>query len=149
MRDYAKINFYSELKRNDTMLNDVFTFIEEKGEESGFYELCCKFLDITLNAPKFKDGTAILQYSDVDIAVNATETYIREHNIDDIYSLLNLIYEYHPKAHRMNETRSSNGIVWSESSSAFGRIGKYYDFSKIPSENWEEIKKQIFEKVKA
>ena len=141
MKDYAKENFYNYFLK-DKPINDCMEKLQ-KVSDSGFYEVCCLFLDVNLNSIKFKDVSAIFQHKDIDFAVNETRRFIEEQEITDANELLDLVYEYHPKAIRARESRCMGGVVWEENSSLFGKVGKYYNFSKIPLNIWEEIKKKI------
>ena len=146
-RDYAKINFYSEFNRRNTIENDVSTYVKEKGEESRFYELCAEFLDIALDAPKYKDGTTVICEKDFESAAASAIIYAEEHNVLDIEDLLDLIYAHHSHAVRKNETRSLGGRVMEYDSRGMGGIGMFYDFSKIPANIWETIKSYILNKI--
>ena len=146
MRDYAKINFYKEFDRTNTLHNEVAEFITNEGENSGFYELCAEFLDIALDAPKFKDGKTSIIQKDFEGAATSALIYIEEHDISDVHGLLDLIYEHHSHALRMNETRPTSGRVMEYDSYGYG-IGTLYDFSKIPKVFWKDIKSWIMSKI--
>ena len=147
-RDYAKANFYSEFTRKNSVKNDVATFVQNEGEASGFYELCAEFLDIALDAPKFQDGTTIIGEKDYEHAATSALVYIAEHDISDVNGLLELIYEHHSHAHRMNDTRPTSGQVEERDPHKFGSIGTWYNFCKIPAANWADIKCWIIDKIK-
>lgn len=148
MRDYVKTNFYKEFKQKNTTKNDVAIFIENEGEASGFYELCAEFLDIALDAPKFQDGTTVIGEEDYERAATSALIYIAEHDISDVNGLLELIYEHHTHAHRMNDSRATSGRVEERDPNGFGSIGIWYDFCKIPAVNWADIKCWIIDKIK-
>lgn len=146
-RDYAKTNFYAEFNRKNNIENDVAAFVKDEGEASGFYELCAEFLDIALDAPKYKDGTTVIYEKDFESAAASAIIYAEEHNISDVEGLLELIYAHHSHAIRKNETRSLGGKVMEYDSSGMGGVGMYYNFTKIPATIWETIKTYILSKI--
>lgn len=146
-RNYAKRNFYSEFNRKNTIDNDMATYVKGEGEASGFYELCAEFLDVALDAPKFQDGTTCIGERDFKNAAASTIIYVKEHKVNDVEGLLDLIYEHHSHALRMNETRPLSGRVMEYDSRGMGGVGMLYDFSKIPSNIWEDIKNYILSKI--
>ena len=144
-RDYAKINFYAEFNRKNAIDSEIAMFVKNNGENSGFYELCATFLDIALNAKSFSDGSAIFDNADINTAIQMTLAYIKEHEITHPLDLLDLIYEHHTHALRKDENRPTSRTVWKNESSQWGRIGIFYDFTKIPVSIWDEIKGKIKE----
>lgn len=146
-RDYAKINFYREFDRKNTVDNEIATFVKNEGEASGFYELCATFLDIALDAPKFKDGATFIGEKDCEVAVASTVEYINNHNITNVEGLIDLIHEHYSRAVRKGEKRPLSGTVMQYDSKGCGGIGTLYNFSKIPANLWGNIRGYILQEI--
>lgn len=157
----AKKRFYAELyHRIDTKEINTEEFVnfmsrnrvEESIEnQSGFYELCTKFCDISLNAPKYPDPTtcdvnAVFLYTDINAAKNSFKEYLANNKLNDIIGLLEAIRIMHMFAVSDNDPRTKSATITPQKASfesQLGYIGKYHNFCLIPNEMWEETCQQI------
>lgn len=137
----AKELFYYEiLQCKDFPSEEVLAIIKKKGQESGFYEVCSKFADIGLNAPKrVEKGTcdveASFQYSDMNVAImSATQFVLHNHlqNLDEFYES---IRQLHYRAVEWDDKREKGGLVSPENYLRHcGYAGKYYSFAQLPDD---------------
>lgn len=142
-----KDNFYAKLGADPICKNDGLELI--LNNDSGFFEVCQKFLDIALNALKIrtKDGdfAGIFQYSDIDIAKGATIEFARKRGIKDIKSLLSIIETVYDDAKYENEKRQTSGFDRNTNISEMpvGYAGTLYFFTRIADDVFDKIKSQI------
>lgn len=149
-------SFYNEIIQ-DTIdipeLNALIGNTVESALESGLYELCQKYSDIALNAPKIRvEGTCdiqgVFQFSDIDRAKQATLTYIKSHGIQNIDGLMDFIGKWHSRAVDWDDKRCKGGIVRPEGyTCGAGYAGKYYNFQELPDDQWEKIKAEVIKFV--
>ena len=155
----AKDRFYAELDRKiegkEIKSEEFSTFIlSHAGENleestSGFYELCSKFCDISLNAPKYVDSKtcdvqASFQLADIKKAKVALNSYLNEHGLRDIEGILNAIGLMYRFAVAWDDSRAKSTVVQPEGyyrNASF--FGKYYDFCVLPDDIWGQIKTEI------
>lgn len=149
----SKEQFYYELNHKideeQIVSSEFIEFITAKGDTSGFYELCSKFTDISLNAPKAPDPKtcevrACFQFTDINIAKAAFAEYVDTHQLKDIEGLLEAVRLMHPFAVAWDDPRSKSGMVRPEGydwNSIFA--GKYHNFCQLPDEIWDQIKDEI------
>lgn len=136
--------FYKSMKKyqNDT---DAIWGATINIEDTGFYELCKKFADIGLNAPKqIIEGTfnvqGYFQDSDINIATKETVAYIKQWKITDIDLLFELIGNMHSLAVDWDEKRTKSANIKNSSYNYdVGLAGKLHNFSKLPQEIFDEI----------
>ena len=151
----SKDQFYVELNRkieNMQITSQEFVdFINSIPDQktSGFYELCSKFTDVSLNVPKKVNPKtcnvqACFQFSDINTAKSAFKTFVRDNDLIDIEGLLEAIHLMHPFSVAWDDPRSKGGIVRPENYNRKpGYAGKYYNFCGLPDENWNQIKDEI------
>ena len=80
--------------------NEIKQLVAEKQSESGLYELCKKFADIGINAPKQKvdklgNVQGCFQFKDIEAAEQAFMSYIETYEIKDSEGLLQAVEELH------------------------------------------------------
>ena len=138
--DYAKETFYDKLKDLVIESPEISAFFKvESLETTNFFELCNTYTKIALKAPRYRlEGTCDLfgnfQTEDIDNAILATDTYVKEHRISDFKGLLCVIEEMHKYAAKPEDGKKS-GMIMSES----GGFGMYYNLAEIPEKIWKEI----------
>lgn len=133
--------FYHKLRSIDRITDCVTALTNE---DSGFYELCQKFADIALNAPKSFDGgrlSGVFQFDDIEIAKSATAEFIKTHNISNVNYLLDIIKKMHSTSVDDIDSRQKAGVVPSTEPGPVA--GTYYVLSQIPDDVFEDIKKDI------
>lgn len=137
-------NFYNSIKQHQKDVDAVFgTAINI--EDTEFYELCKKFSDIGLNAPKSViEGTcnvqAYFQEDDINIAISETVDYIKRWEITEIDLFLELICNMHSLAVDWDETRTKSAVVKSSNHQYNGGyFGEFYCFSELPQEIFNEL----------
>ena len=138
-----KFYYYFDCNLDLITSDEIKRIVTEEKYHSGFYELCQKYSDIALNAPKEKDDDngkiySCLQLSDIDVAVSATCQYISDNNIKDIIGFISSIKAMYKYAERDNDDRVSTTYIPS-SDDGFGRFGMYYDFMSLPNELWDKF----------
>lgn len=159
----AKNQFYAKLdckiKNKEIKSEELITFImSHTGENSekstsGFYELCSKFCDISLNAPKWFDPKtcdvqASFQFTDIEEAKAALNSYLNSHSLSDIEGILDAIGLMYRFAVAWGDPRAKSTVVQAEgydrNSPFFAPFfGKYHNFCELPDDIWERIKTEI------
>lgn len=120
---------------------------------SGFYELCSKFTDISLNAPKTADPKtcdvqACFQFTDINVAKAAFKDFVSKNGISDINGLLEAIHLMHPFSVAWDDPRSKGGMVRPENYDwKPGFAGKYHNFCQLPEDIWNQIKDEIMKET--
>lgn len=148
----SKDIFYHEMQNHREQIDLLWPGVDNL-ESTQFYELCQKYSDIALNAPKQRvpntcDVQACFQFADIDAAKYATKKYVEQWGIKDIDALLSLIQELHWRAVAWDDERVTGGRVVPENydySSMYG--GKYYNFKELPDDIWETISCEIKEYI--
>lgn len=156
-----KRRFYTELYHKiDTkeIATDEFVDFANRNKtnnpddnHSGFFEVCAKFVDISLNAKKFPDKTtcdvnAVFLYEDVNAAKEAFKEYVTNHMLSDIDGVLEAIRIMHMYAVLDDDTRTKSATITPNTpsfNSQLGYVGKFHNFCMIPNEMWIEICQQI------
>ncbi len=134
------VNFANTNKTNDMNENT-----------SGFFELCSKFVDISLNAIKFPDPITcevkdVFLDTDINSAKAAFKEYTTNHTLSDIDGILEVIKIMHMYAVLDGDTRTKSATITPKTStfnSQVGYVGKYHNFCIIPNDLWDEICQQI------
>lgn len=144
--------FYHDLQNSKEQIGLLWPDIDRL-ENTQFYELCQKYSDIALNAPKrIIPGTCDIQASfqcaDIDAAKRATKDYVIVWKIYDVDALMDLIHKFHPRSVTWDDTRTTSGLVQPKNfsyQSIYG--GQYYNFKAIPDDMWERIAHEVKEYV--
>lgn len=156
----SKDQFYSELenkiKRKKLTSDEFIEFIQAFKDpfDSGFYELCSTFSDISLNAVKQADPVtcdvqACFNYSDCDKAKAAFKNYVNSHKMTEVDGLFEAIYQMHRYAVARDDTRCKGGrIVPKDYDWKPGFGGKYHNFCKLPEDIWKQIADDIRKELK-
>lgn len=132
--------------------DEIKQLVVEKQSESGLYELCKRFADIGINAPKQKVdkiGTVqgCFQFKDIEAAKQAFMFYIEEHEIKDVEGLLQAVEELHQFA--TEDGVCASGLVRADNDGRSSMLmGTYVNFSKLPDDIWKTIRDEILETVK-
>lgn len=151
----SKEQFYAELdnkiEKGNFDSDEFVGFIQrfDDYDVSGFYELCSKFADIGLNAPKQADPVtcdveACFKFSDCDAAKAAFKDFFEKHNLSDVDGVLEAVHLMHRIAVAWDDPRCTGGRVipknydWKQ---GFG--GKYYNFCELPDDIWNKIAEEI------
>jgi hypothetical protein len=148
----GKTLFYENIisNPNDTDYSYVINAIKHDDENCGFYELCNKFIDIALNADKWRDKeTNELKFSarinDVDIAKEATLKFVSTYGIKNTKALLEMVNGRYQESISEDEIRQTSGLIRNKENqfTALGHFGTYYILTQIPI--WDVIEKEIIE----
>lgn len=120
----------------------------KKDTQCGFYDVCQKFADASLNSVKFKENdgklAGALKSEDVNIAKAGTIDFIKKYSIKDIDSMLSIIAAEHPKSVNPDDTRQKSACLREENvTDLIGYAGKLYDLRKIPNEVFQKIVDEI------
>jgi len=124
----------------------------QKDELCGFFDVCQKFLDIALNAPKVKtdDGKlgGVFQYSDIDIAKATTIDFIKKFDIKNIDSIFTIIESEYPKSGEANDKRQKSGLLRGKNVEGFaGYAGTLYFFTRISDDVFQKIVRDIKKEI--
>jgi len=144
----AREQFYNSIK-DKSISQELKNIIEEKREDSGFFELCQTYADISLNAPKkvnrfSKTVQGCFLDEDVDEAKYATSKFVDQYEIKDIDGLLQSIELMHGLAVEWDDKRIKMETIYSEQNHfTEPRIGMYYDYCRLPSNTWKSIENEI------
>ena len=152
-----KRQFYSELYHkidtkeitSEEFVNFVTTNKTNNPDDnqSGFFELCQKFVEISLNAEKYPDPTtcdvtAVFLHTDVNAAKGAFIMYVANNKLLDIDGVLEAIRLMHMYAVLDEDPRTKSAMITPSGTSSFaqlGYIGKFHNFCTIPHEMWIEL----------
>ncbi len=155
----SKDQFYAELNRKveerQITSQEFIEFLKNMADQnaSGFYELCSKFTDISLNAPKIADPKTCevqgcFQFSDINAAKSAFQTYVRDNGLTDIEGTIEAVHLMHPFSVAWDDPRNKGGMVRPENYDwKPGFAGKYHSFCELPDDIWNQIKCEILEET--
>ncbi len=159
----SKDKFYVELEqrikngeiRSKEFVNFFLSCQKQEPEDniSEFYELCSKFSDISLNAPKFVDRKtcdvqASFQFTDIDNAKLHFKNFMRDKELDDVEGVLDAIGIMHRFAVAWDDPREKSGIVQPEGYDWMpGFTGKYHNFCELPEDIWQKIRNELIEEL--
>jgi len=141
----AREQFYDKLLQKDNLPDELARILSINPQESGVFELCQKFEEIALNTRKIrKQGTCevqgVFQFTDIDKAIYATKAYVRKHHINDVHSFLEIVHDMYPHAVLWDDKRTKSGLVRPEGYDWTSPVaGVYYDFTRIPEDQWRGI----------
>lgn len=144
----VKEEFYEELLQMEELKNtEIAAIVAKNGEKSGFYEVCSKFANISLNASKYRiKGTCDIQgafkFSDINIAKKVAKKYYIENNLHNLEHYMEAIRIMHSKAVEWNIRLQQIGTVLPEEYNSI-YAGKYYNFCELPEDIWKEIAIQV------
>lgn len=147
----SKEQFYSYAE--ELLGKELKQLLDSDDMKLEFYDLCKKFADIPLNAPKGKDpktGELLgsFQFTDIDLAKEATVSFVKKYNISDLDAFMETIHILHEHAVEWDDIRAKSGLVRSESYNYNGGFfGKYYNFQCLPDDIWKTICTEIIETV--
>jgi len=142
----ARKRFNDRIKVNYP--NSEIASIVDRDEYCGFYEVCQKFLDVSLNAPKVKtpDGkiAGIFQYADIAVAKEATIDFIKKWGIKDLDSIFNIIGSSYSYSSTPDDKRQKSGVLGARDTVASpGYAGTLYMFTKINNDVYQKIVNEI------
>ena len=136
--------FINRIKSDEHIKNmKIYGVLEENFED--FYSVCEKFVDIGLNAPKYRipgtsDVQGCFQFEDIRKAKEAAKSFYVEKNITDVDEYMIAIENVYTLAVDFNDTRCQGGMVETENVDfSYGMFGKYYIFAEIPDDIWRDI----------
>ena len=140
-----RVQFYKEVGI-DNHSSELVSILENY-PDCEFYELCQKFIDVGLNAPKRmnNDGTigASFQPNDMETARDTAIAFIDRFKIVDIDEFLRILKLYYPRAADPRDSRKRSAAIMNEPYT----LGKLFSFSVLPDEIFEMIAKEIKESI--
>lgn len=146
----SKDQFYYTLIENE-MLEDMEIFHVLRDKYLDFYDVCEKFADISLNAPKYRvPGTCVVQgcfqFTDIEKAKNRAKVFYNVNSLKNIDEYMTAIRTMYRLAVDFNDSRGVGGIVKLENmDSSYGSIGTYYNFAEMPPNIWNDVEKETKE----
>ena len=135
-----------------TDLKQVVDHIKKNINDSDFYILCQKFVDVALNSGKILDKESNLLksinlYSDIDEAAKATSDFVKKYSIIRPELLLDMIEKrYHLSISQKDDRQKAGFIPTKDSKASKGSVGTFYSFTKITA--WDETKSRILEYIR-
>lgn len=151
--DAREAFYYEILQQEDFPSVEVLDIIKEKGQDAGFYEVCSKFADIGLNAPKRVipetcDVQASFQFSDIEIAKTEAIQFFAHNNLKDFDQFFQAISEMHYRAVAWDDQRVKSGRVLPQNYTwQPGFAGKYINFCQLPEDILDQIYKEMYQSV--
>ena len=154
-RDQFYIELSQKIEEKQITSQETIDFVNNTKDHnaSDLYELCSKFADIGLNAPKKADPKtcdvqSCFQFSDINAAKSAFSAFVSDNDICDIEGLLETVQLMHPFAVAWDDPRPKGGMVRPEGYDwKPGFAGKYHNFCQLPDEIWEQIKDEILKEM--
>lgn len=146
----SKETFYASLMQKIKEFPDDLHKLTDP--QVGFYELCQKYLDVALNSIKIKDESGnlqgVFQYSDMDIAQEATIEFVRKNDIQNLDEFFGIIKRMYPKSKSDDDTRQIAGMDYShQANMPAGYAGTLYFFNSMPSDIFEKLKTRILKAI--
>lgn len=145
----SKEQFYYSLIENKTLKNmEFFDILKEKYMD--FYDVCERFADISLNAPKHRvSGTCdvqwCFQFKDIEKAKSVAKVFYDDNSLNCVDEYMLAIRIMYRLAVDFNDSRCLGGIIKSENADSLGYIGTYYNFTEMPENIWEDVEKETKE----
>lgn len=146
----SKEQFYYSLIENE-VLKGMEIFHVLKDNYLDFYDVCEKFADISLNAPKYRvpgtcDVQGCFQFVDIEKAKSGAKVFYNANSLKNIDEYMIAIRTMYRLAVDFNDSRCLGGIVKPENmDSSYGSIGTYYNFAEMPSNIWNDVEKETKE----
>lgn len=143
-------DFYQSVENSEEISEGLKKIIAK--EDSGFFELCKKYADIGINAPKFRENEntlsvqGVFQFKDIDAAKNATVKFVSDKGIKCIEEFLTAINVFYPSAVEWDDKRQTHGVIMEHS--MMGGVGTYINFAELPDDQWEHVKSEVLELLK-
>lgn len=133
--------------------NSEIALLIENNELCGFRDVCQKFLDIALNAPKVKTDdrklAGVFQYSDINIAKEAATEFINKHNIQNINEFFSIIESEYPQSGAADDKRQKSGFLKEDNvGGVVGYAGTFYIFTRISDDVFQKVVAEIKEALK-
>lgn len=128
---------------------EIFNVLKEKYMD--FYNVCEKFADISLNAPKYRvpgtcDVQGCFQFKDIERAKRSAKAFFADNSLKNVDEYMLAIRTMHRLAVDFNDSRCLGGIVKPENTdSSYGSFGSYYNFAEMPSNIWQDVEKETKE----
>ena len=142
--------FYSSLTDNEELRKmKIYEVLEDSCME--FYNVCARFADISLNAPKYRilgtyDIQGCFQDKDIEEAKEVAKDFYARKSIEDVDELLKAIRVMYRLAVDFDDTRCSSTVIKSENvDNSYGYLGTYYNFAEIPQNIWDDVEKETRE----
>lgn len=142
--------FYCSLTENEELRKmKIYAVLEDSCME--FYNVCARFADISLNAPKYRipgtcDIQGCFQYKDIEKAKWVAKAFYTRNSIEDVDELLKAIRLMYRLAVDFDDTRCSSAVIKPENTdSSYGYFGTYYNFAEMPQNIWEDVEKETRE----
>lgn len=146
----SKEQFYYSLIENERLKDmKIFNVLKEKYMD--FYNVCEKFADISLNAPKYRvPGTCevqgYFQFKDIERAKRSAKAFFADNSLKNVDEYMLAIRTMYRLAVDFNDSRCLGGIVKPENAdSSYGSFGTYYNFAEMPSNIWQDVEKETKE----
>ena len=146
----SKEQFYYSLIENERLKDmEIFNVLKEKYMD--FYNVCEKFADISLNAPKYRvpgtcDVQGHFQFKDIERAKRSAKAFFADNSLKNVDDYMLAIRTMYRLAVDFNDSRCLGGIVKPENAdSSYGSFGTYYNFAEMPSNIWQDVEKETKE----
>ena len=112
-----------------------------------YYELCQSFLDIALNAQKYRNQNGeligVFQFIDINKAKQKAKEFLAAYHIGSIDKFFSVLKQDYPSSVSSDDTRQKAGWVNEGNVKFVGYIGTLYDFTRISDEIYEKVVEEI------
>ena len=141
-------NFKNSLNNEKELKNAAQYIIENK--LTMFFEVCCKFSHVTINADRVKESSydvaCVPKKDDVDNAINAAVSFIKNTTELHAEEILALINGYHAQAVFHDETKTKLGKLTDYNKNPMYAV--LINFVEYPNEIWTKLYDEIMSKLK-
>ena len=146
----AKEQFINQVIRDNP--NTETATLLTTNKDCGYYELCQKFLDVALNAPKVRTETGALagvfQHVDIEIAKKEAALFLHNNTIEDIDNFFDIFEHAYPLSASPEDTRQKTAFIRESDGRYVGCIGTFYSFTSISDDIYAEIISEIKSQIK-
>ena len=142
-----KKDLYSRIVHDNP--NSETGIIIKEYSDCNYFELCQSFLDIALNAQKFKNKAGGLsgcfQYKDINIAKQKAVDFLCTYHIKNVEAFFALLKKYYTLTASSDDKRQKYAYCMAENLHFPGYAGMFYDFTHISNDVFKKIVSEIKE----
>ncbi len=146
----AKEQFIDQIIRDNP--NTETAMLLTTNYDCGYYELCQKFLDVALNAPKVRtdEGSiaGVFQYDDIETAKKEAILFISNNTVEDLDNFFIILEHAYPLSASPEDQRQKTAFIKESDDRYLGHIGTFYSFTSISDEIYARIIADIKSQIK-
>ena len=146
----AKEQFINQIIQNNP--NTETARLLTNNHNCGYYELCQKFLDVALNAPKVRtdEGSiaGVFQYDDIEIAKKEAILFLNNNTIEDLNNFFIILEHAYPLSASPDDKRQKTAFIKESDDRYLGYFGTFYSFTSISDDIYAKIIADIKSQIK-